>query len=621
MPGSPLVDVLVVGGGHAGCEAAAAAARLGCSVLLVTADIDRIGLMSCNPAVGGIGKGQLVRELDALGGLMGLVTDRCGIHFRRLNTSKGRAVRATRVQVDRRRYRRELHRRLERLPGISLRQAEVTGLHLRGRAAAGVRTALGETLRSRTVILAPGTFLNGLIHVGLTSFPGGRFGEGPSVALAAELARLGFELGRFKTGTPPRVDGRTLDIARMEVQPGDEPPPAFSFASRARPRNRLACYVTHTNAGTHRIVRGALDRSPLYSGVIRGTGVRYCPSIEDKVVRFADRARHQVFVEPEGLDTFECYPNGISTSLPVDVQLRMLHSIPGLERCRMVRPGYAIEHDFVQPTQLHPTLETRLLRNLFLAGQVNGTTGYEEAAAQGLLAGANAALRVLGRDQLALSRAESVIGVMVDDLTARGTDEPYRMFSARVENRLLLREDNADLRLTPLGRRLGLVTPARAAATGRRRRRYEAALEWLRRARVRPGRETDRLLAAAGSPRLNQSQPALELLRRPEVDWSLVARLAGGAPDTSPDVVELVEVEVKYAGYIERCRRQQERFRELESVAIPPGLDFELVPGLSFEVREKLARLRPATVARAGSIPGVTPVAQLALVHYLRGGN
>ncbi|MFO7674956.1 MAG: tRNA uridine-5-carboxymethylaminomethyl(34) synthesis enzyme MnmG [bacterium] len=611
-------DVIVVGAGHAGCEAAAAAARLGCSTLLLTASLDAIALLSCNPAVGGIGKSQLVRELDALGGLMARAADAAGIHFRRLNTSKGKAVQATRVQVDRDGYREAVRRLLTAIPGLDFAQGMARAVIVRRGRAAGVVTELGEEFRARAVVLAPGTFLDGLVHVGLEHWPAGRIGEAPAAGLRANLAALGFELGRFKTGTPPRLDRRTLDCGRMTEQPGDEPPNPLSLWTRDPVRNRASCWLTYTNHRTHRVVRNGLPRSPLYSGVIRATGVRYCPSIEDKVVKFGHHPRHQVFIEPEGADSVEAYPNGVSTSLPVDLQLRMLRTIPGLERCRITRPGYAIEHDYAPPTQVHPTLETRRLPGLFFAGQLNGTTGYEEAAAQGLVAGLNAARLARREEPVALPRAESCIGVMLDDLTTRGTDEPYRMLSARVEFRLSLREDNADFRLGPLAERLGLLDPDQAALLARRRRQLNAAMKWLRTARVRPGRAASRRLRALGTPPPAEPVPAIELLRRPEVGWADLVALAGPGPDVEPGIGDLVEIETRYEGYIAREHRRQYDSLELEALRLPAKLDYGRINGLSAEVREKLTRLRPATIARARSIPGMTPVAVFALIAFLK---
>ena len=614
-------DTIVVGGGHAGTEAALASARLGARTLLLTQSIETLGQMSCNPAIGGIGKGHLVKEIDALGGLMGVAADHCGIHFRRLNARKGPAVRATRAQIDRALYRAHVRHALETCPNLMLFQQSVEDLLFEGGAVCGVRTRMDLEFRARSVVLTVGTFLGGRIHVGMRSHEGGRAGDPASTGLARHLRGLGLRVARLKTGTPPRLDGRSVDWSVFEEQPGDRPPPVFSFLGEASHHPRqVSCHITHTNARTHALIRDALDRSPLYTGAIEGTGPRYCPSIEDKVVRFADRDSHQVFVEPEGLGTSELYPNGISTSLPFDVQIDLVRSIRGFERAHITRPGYAIEYDFLDPRDLRSTLETKALEGLFLAGQINGTTGYEEAAAQGIVAGLNAAALALEREQWSPRRDEAYIGVLIDDLVTLGTAEPYRMFTSRAEHRLLLREDNADLRLTAHGRRLGLVDEDRWRAFEEKRdaiAREQARLGAIR-FRTRDREEWVQAHSLGPPPRPDQS--ALELLRRPEVGYDALARLSAvGPPHPDRCVAEQVEIQAKYHGYVERQREQIERQRARDGAPIPASLDYSEVRGLSSEVREKLSRHRPESVGQAGRISGVTPAAlSLLLVHLKR---
>jgi len=615
-------QVIVVGGGHAGTEAALASARTGASTLLLTHSIETLGQMSCNPSIGGIGKGHLVREVDALGGAMAIATDEAGIQFRTLNASKGPAVRATRAQADRLLYKAAIRRRLENQPNLTLFQAAVDDLIVEGARIAGVVTQIGLRFFADAVVLTTGTFLSGRIHVGMENHEAGRAGEPAAKRLGAALRERELPVGRLKTGTPPRLDGRTIDFASLEVQPGDEPQPMFSFiGTRAMHPAQLPCWITHTSEATHAIIRGALDRSPLYAGVIEGVGPRYCPSIEDKVVRFAHRASHQVFLEPEGLTTHEIYPNGVSTSLPFDVQLALVRTLPGCASAHILRPGYAIEYDYFDPRALCMTLETRAIGGLFFAGQINGTTGYEEAAAQGLLAGVNAARCARGEEGWHPRRDEAYLGVLVDDLVTRGVSEPYRMFTSRAEYRLQLREDNADLRLTEHGRRLGLVDDVRWNAFARKRDAIAREIERLRSTQVNPNVVAQHQIERVVGAPLERAHTLDELLRRPEVGYAALMTLpgAGDAVDDA-EVALQVEVSIKYAGYIERQKDEIARTLAQDETRLPVDLDYKTVRGLSTEVRERLNRQRPETIGQASRMQGITPAAiSLLLVHLKRG--
>jgi tRNA uridine 5-carboxymethylaminomethyl modification enzyme len=613
-------DVIVIGAGHAGIEASLACARMGVKTLMLTLDINSIGRMSCNPAIGGVGKGQLVKDLDALGGAMGVAADACAIQFRILNSSRGAAVQSSRAQIDMRKYSRYMQKRLKSQKNLVIKEAEAHKLMVEEGKVSGVITDKGP-IRAECVVICPGTFLDGLIHVGLKHFSGGRINEPACRLLADNLKELGFNLLRFKTGTCPRLDKNTISYSQLIRQDGDVIPKPFSFSTKNTKRKQIPCYITYTNMKTHEIIRNNLNRSPLYSGIIKATGVRYCPSIEDKIVKFAEKERHQVFLEPEGLGVNDIYPNGVSTSLPEDVQLELLHSIPGLEIAKVIRFGYGIEHTVVEPTQLYPTLETKAIRNLYLAGQINGTTGYEEAAAQGLVAGINAALRIKNKGPFILDRASSYIGVLIDDLTTKGTMEPYRMFTSRVEYRLIIREDNADLRLAKLGFDLGLVNKNDYHRTEKKIKGIKDGLIFLKKTRVKPNKWVNAKLARLNCAPLKRAVTLEELLKRPQIsikDLNILHKLKLGIGESA---WQQVEIEVKYAGFIQRQSKDVERFKHLEKIRLPLDFDYSSLSGISREIREKLAKFKPLNLGQATRISGVTPVAISLLMVYLRKAN
>ncbi|MFA5145613.1 MAG: tRNA uridine-5-carboxymethylaminomethyl(34) synthesis enzyme MnmG [Candidatus Omnitrophota bacterium] len=611
-------DVIVIGAGHAGIEAGFACARMGSKTLLVTLSVDTIGKMSCNPAIGGVGKGQLVKEIDALGGQMARAADACGIQFRILNASKGPAVQSSRAQIDMDAYNRYMKELALKQENLSVKEAEVSKLIIRDSRVRGIITDKNEEISSTCVVICAGTFLDGLLHIGLRHFSGGRINEPASVGLTRNLGELGFNLLRFKTGTCPRLDKNSLDFSKLIVQDGDQPPKPFSFSTLKLTQKQVPCHITYTNKDTHKIIRDNLNRSPLYAGVIKAAGVRYCPSIEDKIVKFADKTRHQIFLEPQGNGTSEIYPNGLSTSLPEDVQSAVLHSIEGLENSKVIRFGYGVEHTVVEPTQLYPTLETKLIKNLYLAGQVNGTTGYEEAAAQGLLAGINAGLRVNNKESLVLERSSSYIGVLIDDLTTKGTNEPYRMFTSRVEYRLLLREDNADLRLRKIGYELGLVPKKDYDKLKDKLAAIKKGEDFLRNTRLKPDPEINRQLLSLGTSPIKKTVTLEEILKRPQINLRNLIGLEHIRLEIPEFALAQVEIEIKYSGFIQRQLKEVARFGNLERIKLPVDLDYAKVNGLSREIQEKLNKFKPLNLGQASRISGVTPAAISILMVYLR---